>query len=68
MTSNNERVLPEPFLRRCIYYHIPFPDADQLTKIVLSKSELKDIKPEKIKMAIDYFNKMREKVIHKKQN
>lgn len=25
ITSNAERSLPPPFLRRCIYYHIPFP-------------------------------------------
>lgn len=25
MTSNSEKSLPAPFLRRCVYYHIPFP-------------------------------------------
>ena len=25
ITSNAERSLPPPFLRRCVYYHIPFP-------------------------------------------
>ncbi len=25
ITSNSERQLPEPFLRRCAYFHIPFP-------------------------------------------
>lgn len=38
ITSNSERDLPEPFLRRCIYYHIPFPRKDEhLKKIVLSR-------------------------------
>jgi MoxR-like ATPase len=26
MTSNSERDLPDPFLRRCAYYNIPFPE------------------------------------------
>jgi MoxR-like ATPase len=25
LTSNSEKNLPDAFLRRCIYYHIPFP-------------------------------------------
>ena len=25
ITSNSEKALPEAFLRRCIYYHVPFP-------------------------------------------
>jgi MoxR-like ATPase len=34
MTSNSEKALPDPFLRRCIFYHIPFPGTDQLRTIV----------------------------------
>lgn len=34
MTSNSEKNLPEAFLRRCVFYHIPFPDADTLKRIV----------------------------------
>ena len=38
ITSNSERDLPEAFLRRCIYYHIPFPEKpEHLEKIVLSR-------------------------------
>ena len=33
MTSNSEKNLPEPFLRRCVFYHIPFPGPDQLMDI-----------------------------------
>ena len=25
ITSNSEKVLPEAFLRRCVYFHVPFP-------------------------------------------
>jgi MoxR-like ATPase len=34
LTSNSEKSLPEPFLRRCIYYDIPFPYPGRLTEIV----------------------------------
>jgi MoxR-like ATPase len=35
ITSNSEQGLPDAFLRRCIYYDIPFPDEGRLTDIVL---------------------------------
>lgn len=34
ITSNSERDLPEPFLRRCVYYHIPDPDRTKLAEIL----------------------------------
>ncbi len=34
ITSNVERQLPDPFLRRCVFYHIPFPDRDRLLAIL----------------------------------
>jgi hypothetical protein len=34
MTSNNEKNLPDAFLRRCIYHYIEFPDTRQLEEIV----------------------------------
>jgi MoxR-like ATPase len=37
MTSNSEKSLPDAFLRRCIFYSIPFPDDDRLEQIVLSR-------------------------------
>jgi MoxR-like ATPase len=39
MTSNSEKNLPEAFLRRVIYYHIAFPDAATLVRILQSKVE-----------------------------
>ena len=33
-TSNSERDLPDAFLRRCVYYDIPFPEPDRLLEIV----------------------------------
>jgi MoxR-like ATPase len=33
ITSNSEKHLPDAFMRRCVYYHIPFPDKDRLKEI-----------------------------------
>jgi len=37
MTSNFEKNLPDAFLRRCLFYHIPSPDHAQLLDIVCSR-------------------------------
>jgi MoxR-like ATPase len=37
ITSNSERNLPDPFLRRCIYYDIPFPQEDELRAILIAR-------------------------------
>lgn len=37
MTSNSERDLPKPFLRRCVYYHMNFPSPEALDRIVNSR-------------------------------
>ncbi len=34
ITSNNEKELPDAFLRRCFFHYIKFPDAETLSKIV----------------------------------
>ncbi len=37
LTSNSEKNLPDAFLRRVVYYHIPFPDAETLLEILSKK-------------------------------
>ncbi len=34
ITSNAEKELPDPFLRRCIFHYIQFPDEELMTRIV----------------------------------
>ena len=34
ITSNNEKELPDAFLRRCFFHYISFPDAETMTSIV----------------------------------
>ncbi len=52
ITSNSEKNLPEPFLRRCVYYHIPFPeDGNTLLHIVkgqLSSAYFKEAELQKL--------------------
>ncbi|MUG94939.1 AAA family ATPase [Scytonema sp. UIC 10036] len=36
ITSNREKELPKPFLRRCLYYYIEFPDRNILREILRS--------------------------------
>ena len=36
ITSNSERDLPEPFLRRCVFHHITFPDHETVRRIALN--------------------------------
>ena len=37
ITSNSEKGLPDAFLRRCVFHHINFPDAETLKNIVKAK-------------------------------
>ena len=34
ITSNNEKELPDAFLRRCFFHYIKFPDADTMKQII----------------------------------
>jgi len=38
ITSNSEKHLPDAFLRRCVYYNIPFPEKDRLMQIILART------------------------------
>ena len=60
MTSNFEKSLPSAFLRRCVFYHIPFPDNEQLLKIVEARLKLSETPA--IKFALDRFRKFRDEV------
>jgi MoxR-like ATPase len=37
ISSNSEKDLPEAFLRRCVYYHLPFPPRERLREIVVGR-------------------------------
>jgi MoxR-like ATPase len=55
ITSNSEKNLPAAFLRRCIYYHIPFPE-DRLEEIIVARlAESAEAGSALVKQAIDFF-------------
>lgn len=58
LTSNSERNLPDAFLRRCIYYHIPRPGRERLLAIVHSRMPESPGTPRGTKLsesAVDFF-------------
>ncbi len=60
ITSNSEKHLPDAFLRRCIFYNIPFPNKVRLKEIVLAKIESFDDKSEMLADALDFFSVLRD--------
>ena len=61
LTSNSEKNLPEAFLRRCVFYHIPFPDAARLRKIVEARlGSGHGFSPGQLDAALAHFAAIRE--------
>lgn len=59
ITSNSEKHLPDAFLRRCIYYNIPFPDNDRLAEIILTRIGSFD-GDVLLSDSLNFFSKLRE--------
>ncbi len=58
ITSNNEKELPDAFLRRCFFHYIRFPDRETMEQIV--QAHYPDIKQELAREALTVFFKIRE--------
>jgi len=58
ITSNNEKELPDAFLRRCFFHFIRFPDAETLARIV--KVHHPGIKEALLSTALTQFFELRE--------
>ena len=57
ITSNREKPLPEAFLRRCLYYYVPFPNIDTLKRIIEARFGERIAQKEKIvEQALKQFN------------
>lgn len=75
ITSNSERSLPDPFLRRCLYYHLPFPEFgeekadDETTVQTIVSSRMgyryKDNRP-LVDSGIDFFRHLRNQQLERK--
>jgi len=58
ITSNNEKELPDAFLRRCFFHYIRFPDAETMQRIVAA--HYPGIKPRLLDDALRAFFAVRE--------
>ena len=57
ITSNNEKELPDAFLRRCFFHYIRFPDRETMEQIV--QAHFPDIKQELAREALNVFFQVR---------
>ncbi len=58
ITSNNEKELPDAFLRRCFFHYIRFPDADTMQAII--DVHFPNIKKTLVEAALTQFYELRE--------
>ncbi len=58
ITSNNEKELPDAFLRRCFFHYIKFPDADTMREIV--EVHFPGLKGMLVREALNVFYDMRD--------
>jgi MoxR-like ATPase len=57
ITSNNEKELPDAFLRRCFFHYIQFPDKDTMAQIV--DVHFPDLKKDLLEQALHSFYELR---------
>lgn len=58
ITSNNEKELPDAFLRRCFFHYINFPSKDTMQKIV--EVHFPDIQQNLVREAMEIFFQVRD--------
>jgi MoxR-like ATPase len=58
ITSNNEKELPDAFLRRCFFHYIRFPDKETMEKIV--EVHFPGLKKSLLREALEVFFEVRE--------
>ncbi len=58
ITSNNEKELPDAFLRRCFFHYIKFPDRDTMREII--DVHFPDIQKTLVSKAMDIFYDVRD--------
>jgi len=57
ITSNSEKELPDPFLRRCVFHFIEFPDEAMMTRIV--QVHFPDLEKKLLQAALQKFFELR---------
>jgi MoxR-like ATPase len=58
ITSNNEKELPDAFLRRCFFHYIRFPDRETMERIV--QAHYPDLRKDLVREALNVFFQIRE--------
>ena len=58
ITSNNEKELPDAFLRRCFFHYIKFPDRETMMQII--EVHFPNLKQDLIREALNTFYKLRD--------
>src|SRR5271170_177957 len=58
ITSNNEKELPDAFLRRCFFHYIQFPDRETMERIV--QAHYPDIRKDLTREALNVFFQVRD--------
>jgi MoxR-like ATPase len=60
ITSNDEKELPDAFLRRCLFYYLEFPNHDRLMKVV--KSHFPDSSDKLLEKSLVRFQELRKEL------
>jgi MoxR-like ATPase len=60
ITSNSERQLPDPFLRRCVFHRLDFPSGDRLQAILRERLGHLDLSQRLIQVATARFEQLRQ--------
>ena len=66
ITSNSERRLPEPFLRRCVYHHIRFDDKIVEQAVFARTEEFSTLNTEFLNLAMRCFLQLRDRSLRKR--
>jgi len=59
ITSNDEKELPDAFLRRCLFHYIEFPKKEHLRRIVELNTPGLDLEARLVERAVDRLNEIR---------
>ncbi|MFH7025940.1 MAG: AAA family ATPase [Heteroscytonema crispum UTEX LB 1556] len=68
ITSNDEKDLPDAFLRRCLFHYVKFPEKSDLIKIVKSRFPFPDPRLTLLDTIIDRFINLRDEMEKDKGN
>ena len=64
ITSNDEKDLPDAFLRRCLFHYIKFPERERLIEIV--QLHFRDASEALVSKVVDRFRELRKKMLEDK--